>query len=102
MKGCSASPALFWMISGAGAGIRRIGWRIAALGMFGVEAISPAPEGDPVSRRRWPAPNAALRIWNASPIVDKLIGRGRFTFIGFPLKIRVGTASPIRAVAMFP
>jgi len=26
---------------------------------------------------------------------------GRFTFIGFPLRIRGGTASPIRAVAMF-
>jgi kynurenine formamidase len=33
--------------------------------------------------------------------LDKLIGRGRFRFIGFPLKIRGGTASPIRAVAVF-
>jgi len=33
--------------------------------------------------------------------LDKLIGRGRFRFIGFPLKIRGGTASPIRAVALF-
>jgi kynurenine formamidase len=31
----------------------------------------------------------------------RLIGRGRFRFIGFPLKIRGGTASPIRAVALF-
>ncbi len=31
----------------------------------------------------------------------RLVGRGRFRFIGFPLKIRGGTASPIRAVALF-
>jgi kynurenine formamidase len=31
--------------------------------------------------------------------LEKLVGKGRFRFIGFPLKIRGGTASPIRAVA---
>lgn len=30
-----------------------------------------------------------------------LVGRGRFQFIGLPLKIRGGTGSPIRAVAVF-
>jgi len=30
-----------------------------------------------------------------------LVGRGRFRFIGLPLKIRGGTGSPVRAVAMF-
>jgi kynurenine formamidase len=30
-----------------------------------------------------------------------LIGRGRFRFIAFPLKIRCGTGSPVRAVAIF-
>ena len=33
--------------------------------------------------------------------LDKLVGRGRFRFIGFPLKIKGGTGSPIRAVALF-
>jgi kynurenine formamidase len=33
--------------------------------------------------------------------LDKLVGRGRFRFIGFPLKILGGTASPIRTVAIF-
>jgi kynurenine formamidase len=32
--------------------------------------------------------------------LEKLIGKGRFKFIGFPLKIKGGTGSPIRAVAM--
>ncbi|WP_037320741.1 hypothetical protein [Salegentibacter sp. Hel_I_6] len=31
----------------------------------------------------------------------KLIGKGRFRFIGLPLKIRGGTGSPVRAVAIF-
>ena len=30
-----------------------------------------------------------------------LIGKGRFRFIGFPLKIKGGTGSPVRAVAIF-
>jgi kynurenine formamidase len=32
--------------------------------------------------------------------MQQLVGKGRFKFIGFPLKIRGGTGSPIRAVAM--
>jgi hypothetical protein len=34
-----------------------------------------------------------------SPNLDKLVGKGRFRFIGFPLKIKGGTGCPIRAVA---
>ncbi|MCK8520507.1 cyclase family protein [Aquimarina sp. D1M17] len=30
-----------------------------------------------------------------------LLGRGRFRFIGLPLKIRGGTGSPVRAIAVF-
>ena len=30
-----------------------------------------------------------------------LLGKGQFTFIGLPMKWRDGTASPIRAVAVF-
>lgn len=33
--------------------------------------------------------------------LDHLIGRGRFRFVGLPLKIRGGTGSPVRAVAVF-
>jgi kynurenine formamidase len=31
--------------------------------------------------------------------LDQVVGRGRFRFIGFPLRIRGGTGSPVRAVA---
>ena len=33
--------------------------------------------------------------------LDRLVGRGRFRFIGFPLKFRRGSGSPVRAVAVF-
>jgi kynurenine formamidase len=33
--------------------------------------------------------------------LHRLAGRGRFRFIGLPLKIRGGTGSPVRAVAVF-
>ena len=33
--------------------------------------------------------------------LEALLGKGQFTFIGLPMKWRGGTASPIRAVAVF-
>jgi kynurenine formamidase len=69
--------------------------------MFGVEAGSPAPEGEPNFKAHMACAERGIThmecLWN----LDKLVGKGRFRFIGFPLKIRGGTASPIRAVAIF-
>ena len=69
---------------------------------FGVEAISPAPEGEPNFKAHLACAERGIThmecLWN----IDKLVGKGRFRFIGFPLKIRGGTASPIRAVALLP
>ena len=69
--------------------------------MFGVEAVSPAPEGEPNFKAHMACAARGIThmecLWN----LDKLVGKGRFRFIGFPLKIRGGTASPIRAVAVF-
>ncbi len=72
------------------------------IGMFGVEAISPAPEGQLNFQAHMACAERGITHMECLANLDKLIGRGRFTFIGFPLKIRGGTASPIRAVAMFP
>lgn len=33
--------------------------------------------------------------------LHQLIGRGRFRFVGLPLRIRGGTGSPVRAIAVF-
>jgi kynurenine formamidase len=68
--------------------------------MFGVEAVSPAPEGEPNFKAHLACAQRGIThiecLWN----LEKLVGRGRFRFIGFPLRIRGGTASPIRAVAL--
>jgi kynurenine formamidase len=69
---------------------------------FGVEAISPAPEGEPNYKAHLACAERGIIhmecLWN----LDKLVGKGRFQFIGFPLKIKGGTGSPIRAVAVLP
>jgi kynurenine formamidase len=68
--------------------------------MFGVEAISPAPEGEPNYKAHLACAERGIThiecLWN----LEQLVGKGRFRFIAFPLKIRGGTASPIRAVAL--
>jgi kynurenine formamidase len=71
------------------------------IGMFGVEAISPAPEGELNYQAHMACAERGITHMECLANLDKLIGRGRFRFIGFPLKIRRGTASPIRAVALF-
>jgi kynurenine formamidase len=71
------------------------------VGMFGVEAISPAPEGELNFQAHMACAERGITHMECLANLDKLVGRGRFRFIGFPLKIRGGTASPIRAVAVF-
>ncbi|GAB4226934.1 MAG: cyclase family protein [Methyloligellaceae bacterium] len=67
--------------------------------MFGVEAISPGRPG----KNNFEVHNVCrdMGFTHIEGLVnlDKLVGKGRFRFIGFPLKIRGGTGSPIRAVA---
>lgn len=68
--------------------------------MFGVEAVSPAPAGEPNFKAHIACAERGIThiecLWNLEAVVDK----GRFRFCAFPLKIRGGTASPIRAVAI--
>jgi len=71
------------------------------IGMFGVEAISPAPEGELNFKAHMICAERGITHMECLANLDKLVGRGRFRFIGFPLRIRGGTASPIRAVALF-
>ena len=71
------------------------------IGMFGVEAVSPAPEGEPNFQAHLACGERGITHMECLANLEKLVGRGRFRFIGFPLRIRGGTASPIRAVAVF-
>ena len=68
---------------------------------FGVETMSP---GVPkVSNKEVHQICGELGFTHYENMVNlnKLVGRGRFRFIALPLKIRGGTGSPVRAVAVF-
>ena len=67
---------------------------------FGVEAVSPGTPG----KNNFDVHNVCKEMGfthiEGLTNLDKLIGKGRFKFIGLPLKIRGGTGSPIRAIAV--
>jgi kynurenine formamidase len=69
---------------------------IAALG---VETMSPVPK---ISNKEVHQICGELGFTHYENMInlDKLINRGRFRFIAFPLKIRGGTGSPVRAVVV--
>lgn len=72
--------------------------RIAA---FGVEMMSPGVRH--VSNKEVHRICGELGFTHYENMINLhlLIGRGRFRFIGLPLKVRGGTGSPVRAVAVF-
>ena len=72
--------------------------RIAA---FGVETMAPGVLK--VSNRQVHHICGEMGFTHYENMINlhQLIGRGRFRFIGLPLKIRGGTGSPVRAVAVF-
>jgi kynurenine formamidase len=85
-----------------GLSIEAIHWLAdRGIGMFGVEAISPAPEGELNFRAHIACAERGITHMECLANLEAVAGRGRFRFIGLPLKIRGGTASPIRAVALF-
>ena len=88
--------------NGPGVSIEAARWlgekKIAA---FGVETMSP---GVPkVSNKEVHHICGELGFTHYENMINLhlLIGKGRFRFIGLPLKIRGGTGSPVRAVAVF-
>ncbi|HAA13106.1 MAG TPA: cyclase [Cytophagales bacterium] len=68
---------------------------------FGVETMAPGVSG--VSNKEVHHICGELGFTHYENLVNLhlLVGRGRFRFIGLPLKIRGGTGSPVRAVAVF-
>ncbi len=68
---------------------------------FGVETMAPGVSG--VSNKEVHQVCGELGFTHYENMINlhRLIGRGRFRFIGFPLKIRGGTGSLVRAVAVF-
>ncbi len=73
--------------------------RKLGIGMFGVEAVSPGRPGLNNFQVHHVCRDLGFTHMEGLTNLEKLIGKGRFRFIGFPLKIKGGTGSPIRAVA---
>jgi kynurenine formamidase len=78
---------------------RRLG--LQGIAAFGVEPAAPGVRG--VSNKEVHRICGELGFTHYENMCNlhRLVGRGRFRFIGLPLKIRGGTGSPVRAVAVF-
>jgi kynurenine formamidase len=68
---------------------------------FGVETMSPGVPG--ISNKEVHKICGELKFTHYENMVnlESLLGKGRFRFIALPLKIKGGTGSPVRAVAVF-
>ena len=68
---------------------------------FGLETMSPGVAG--VSNKEVHHICGELGFTHYENMINlyRLIGRGRFRFVGLPLRIRGGTGSPVRAIAVF-
>ncbi|KAK0768619.1 hypothetical protein LTR59_017540 [Friedmanniomyces endolithicus] len=69
--------------------------------IFGVEAVSPAPEGELNFQAHNACGERGITHIEGLDNLESVVGKGRFRFIGFPLKIREGSGGPMRAVALF-
>jgi kynurenine formamidase len=69
--------------------------------LFGVEAVSPAPEGELNFKAHNICGERGITHMEAMDNLDQVVGKGRFKFVGFPLKLKGCSGSPIRAVAIF-
>ena len=68
---------------------------------FGVETMSPGVPGISNKEVHYICGELNFTHYENMINLNQLIGRGRFRFIAFPLKIKGGTGSPVRAVAIF-
>ncbi|MDC3311783.1 cyclase family protein, partial [Alphaproteobacteria bacterium] len=67
---------------------------------FGVEAVSPGRPGKNNFEVHLVCRDMGFTHMEGLANLHQVIGLGHFQFAGFPLKIRGGTGSPIRAVAI--
>lgn len=68
---------------------------------FGIDSMRPGPEGPENLLVHKACLDLDITHIESLCNLEALLGEGKFTFIGLPLKWRDGTASPIRAVAVF-
>jgi kynurenine formamidase len=67
---------------------------------FGVEAISPGRPGTNNYLVHLVCRDMGFTHYEGLANLHQVVGKGRFKFVAFPLRIRGGTGSPVRAVAI--
>ena len=68
--------------------------------IFGVEAVSPAPEGELNFQAHNACGERGITHMEGLDNLESVVGKGRFRFMAFPLRLVGGSGSPVRAVAM--
>ena len=68
---------------------------------FGIDSMRPGPDSDVNLLVHKACLDLDITHLESLCNLEALLGKGQFTFIGLPMKWREGTASPIRAVAVF-
>jgi kynurenine formamidase len=68
---------------------------------FGIDSMRPGPMGDVNLFVHKACLDLGITHIESLCNLEALLGQNQFTFIGLPMKLREGTASPIRAVAVF-
>ena len=68
---------------------------------FGIDSMRPGPDGKVNLLVHKACFDLDITHIESLCNLEALLGQGQFTFIGLPMKMREGTASPIRAVAVF-
>jgi kynurenine formamidase len=87
---------------GPGVGVEAARWLgEQGIAAFAVETASPGVMDVSNKEVHWICGELGFTHYENMINLHQLIGRGRFRFIGLPLRIRGGTGSPVRAVAVF-
>ena len=68
--------------------------------IFGVEAVSPAPEGELNFQAHNACGERGITHMEGLNNLESVVGKGRFRFMAFPLNLVGGSGSPVRAVAL--
>jgi kynurenine formamidase len=95
-------PGKEYATENSGVNVAATGW-LARQGVvhFGIDSMRPGPMGDVNLLVHKACLDLDITHIESLCNLEALLGEGQFTFIGLPMKMREGTASPIRAVAVF-
>ena len=95
-------PSRAYSTDNAGVNVAATEW-LARQGIvhFGIDSMRPGPDSDVNLLVHKVCLDLDITHIESLCNLEALLGQGQFTFIGLPMKWREGTASPIRAVAVF-